>query len=141
MQSTSEFTKITIKYNNDSKHVIVKGGVLKKAVLQEYYTHNGTLTYEIGGETYLLDTDGENIYINPEIDIYQFNDRDECLPAGGKKRKRFQDMLDDLYQKNDLSDKVYKKKLTTQKVCNKKQDSKDNIAQPFRKRVLYRVIR
>ena len=60
---------------DETANVIVKNGALKKDTLKEYFPEGGTLTYKMNNETYILDTDSENIYINPDVNIYDLNIR------------------------------------------------------------------
>lgn len=54
-------------------NVFVTNNTLKKIVLKDYFPEGGTLTYQIDGETYLLDTDAQFIYINANVEVYDFN--------------------------------------------------------------------
>ena len=76
MLSTHKSSKvIRIKFLDETANVIVKNGALKKDTLKEYFPEGGTLTYKMNNETYILDTDSENIYINPDVNIYDLNIR------------------------------------------------------------------
>lgn len=65
--------KIKIRYGEKCMNIYVTNNTLKKSVLKDYFPDGGTLTYQIDGETYLLDTDAQSIYVNANVDIYDFN--------------------------------------------------------------------
>ena len=75
LSSLNSTQRIKIRFGNETKNVIVKNGLLRKSMLKEYFPDGGTLTYTLNNETYLLDTDNENIYINSDVDVYDLNIR------------------------------------------------------------------
>ena len=81
--------KIKIQCGTDTKNIIVKNGKLKKSVLQDYFCKEGNVTYKIGEEDFLLETDNCNIYLEPTVDLYFFNETKADIPLemGSKKRK------------------------------------------------------
>jgi len=97
--------KIKIRYGEKCMNIYVTNNTLKKSVLKDYFPDGGTLTYQIDGETYLLDTDAQSIYVNANVDIYDFNVPKDVPVSqlNGKKRKRFHDILETLYsEKNQI---------------------------------------
>ncbi|XP_071629705.1 uncharacterized protein [Temnothorax longispinosus] len=113
--------KIKIRYGEKCMNMNVTNNTLKKSVLKDYFPDGGTLTYQIDGETYLLDTDAQSIYVNANVNIYDFNVPKDVPVSqlNGKKRKRFHDILETLY--SDKKSDYVKKKLSQQKIVNKKQ--------------------
>ena len=93
--------KIRIKHGTDIKSIIVKDEKLKKSVLKDYFHKNGTLMYKLKEEEFMLYTDTDNIYLESDVEIYFFSEsKDKSLPhLSNERRKRYQEILDDLYDK------------------------------------------
>ena len=66
--------KVKIIHGTDTKCLMITNGKLKKTVLKDYFGKNGTLIYKIDDEDFLLQSDEDHIFLEPNIEVYFFNE-------------------------------------------------------------------
>ncbi|XP_023247152.1 probable serine/threonine-protein kinase DDB_G0281745 [Copidosoma floridanum] len=113
---------------------------LKKSLIKEYFPSAGNLTYKVGAETYLLQTDAEHNVLEPLIDTYYLSIRTGTVPhLNDQQLMRFNEILQKINANPNPDLKETPKqnsKFTDQKIGAKRKSNMSQGKEEFKRRVI-----